>query len=162
MLHIVVFNVVLIAVVAFAVWGGGAPERIVAGLMFVANAATALLPYDPGSTFLWLDWSGFGVDALLFVAFTAVALRADRYWPIWLAALQLVAVAIHLVRIVDRALVPLVYAWSIGQIAYPLMALLVAGTVRHRQRLRDFGDDPSWSGETRCTDGAGRPADPLV
>ena len=149
MLHIVVFNATLILVVAFALWGGGAPERWVSGLMFVANAATALLPYDPGSTFLSLDWSGFGVDAVLFVAFTAVALRANRYWPIWLAALQLVSVAIHVIRMVDRALVPLVYAWSIGQIAYPLMALLVAGTIRHRRRCRAFGRDPAWNDDAR-------------
>ncbi|MBM6576489.1 hypothetical protein KCP91_08890 [Microvirga sp. SRT01] len=157
MLHILVFNVALIAVAAFALWGGGAPERWVAGLMVAANAATALLPYDPASTFHSLDWSGFGVDAVLFAAFTAVALRANRYWPIWLAALQMVSVAIHVIRIVDRALVPLVYAWSIGQIAYPLMALLVAGTIRHRRRCREFGHDPAWNVDIHR-----RPVDPVA
>ena len=37
-------------------------------------------------------------------------------------------------------------ASSIGdQIAYPMIVLLVAGVVRHRQRLGEWGRDPDWS-----------------
>lgn len=37
------------------------------------------------------------------------------------------------------------YGGASGKIAYPMIVLLVAGVVRHRRRLGDWGRDPDWS-----------------
>ena len=149
MTHIVIFNVVFLWVVAHAVLHGGAPERWTAAFMVAASVATLVRPYDPLVTFQALDLPLFAIDAALLAGFIWVALRAERYWPMWIAALQLTAIAVHIIRAIDLQLVPLVYEWAVGKIAYPMILLLVIGTARHRSRLQRFGSDPDWSRHER-------------
>jgi len=150
-IHIVIFNVVQLAVAFYAFRRGGAPERWVGALMLLANIATAFRPYNAATSFGSLDAYLFGIDLLLLLAFAALALTADRFWPMWVAALQLDAVAIHMVRGIDPEMVPYVYAWLTGQIAYPMMAILAIGTTRHQRRLSASGSDPDWTRHERGT-----------
>jgi len=114
-------------------------------MMVVAAVATELRPYDPAVSYGGLDPFLFAIDGILLASFAAIAWKADRFWPMWLTALQLDAVAVHVIRRIDPEVVPYVYAWVTGQIAYPMMALLAAGTVRHQRRLLTLGVDRPWS-----------------
>lgn len=144
-LKITIFYVVLIAALGYVLRRGGAPERIVAALFVVAAVATSIVPFDYKSTFHILNWGVLAVDLTLFACLLLVALRANRFWPIWLAAFQLVELGIHGVRAYDANLWAIVYGRAIGLIAYPMMLLLVIGTNRHRQRVMMSGAESAWS-----------------
>ena len=74
-----------------------------------------------------------------------IALRANRDWPIAIAAMQVFQVIGQLLKLADRDMPILVY-W-IGTVvwAYPMLILLLLGTVRHRNRVKRLGPEVSWS-----------------
>lgn len=87
----------------------------------------------------------FLVDFVVFVAFVWLALKADRFWPIGVAALQFAGFTSHIAKAASSGVIA--WAYSIGQSlwGYPIILLILWGTVRHRRRLRAFGADSSWT-----------------
>jgi bacteriorhodopsin len=54
------------------------------------------------------QWAGLVIDALFLILLVTVALRSQRYWPLFAAAFQLLAVLTHFARMID----PGVRAWA--------------------------------------------------
>lgn len=128
----------------YAARRGGAPERWVAGLMAAAAITTGLLPGTPRQTYRSIEWGELWVDLAFLICLLILACRANRFWPIWVAACQLIAMTVHAVRAYDHSLLPSVYSVGTGFIAYPMIVLLVIGTSRHLARSRD-GAERDWS-----------------
>lgn len=134
-LPIMVFNASLVLACGYAAWRGGAPERAGALLLLIAAAGSAAITLDPATSFTAVELWIFGIDVALFIALVALTGIANRYWPMWLAAMQLVTVATHGIRAFDRGVWSLAY-WSVSSyMAYLLILFLVIGTTRHRRRL---------------------------
>lgn len=145
MIFVLVFAVVQVLASTYAITRGGMPERIVAGLLLVA-AGVSLGVGKPADQYRTLDTTQLAVDLVLLAALLLVAARANRFWPLWICALHLLAIGIHLIRAVDPAIVPWVYWWMIGKIAYPICLALVLGTWHLQRRTRLQGVRPAdWS-----------------
>ena len=129
----------------YAIFRGGAPERWTAWMMAGAAAVTSVLPFETTTTFVVLDRSQLLIDLALLIGLTVLACRADRYWPLWIAALQTIAIGAHLVRAVDPTILPIIYNRSIGKLAYPMIALLVVGTYRYQRRKLGGEPQTDWS-----------------
>lgn len=142
-MNVVVFNLMLTAVCGYALWRGGAPERIAALLFAGAAGLTYASMYSYG--FRAISEFYLLVDIGLLVAIGALSLWADRFWPIWVAALQLVVLAVHGVRAIHPDLLPFIYYVATAKLAYPMILLLAIGTLRHRARLSRWGSDLAWS-----------------
>jgi len=128
------FNLLLCSCAGFAIWRGGAPERVAAGSLLLAALATALQLHSvPGAVSNGRNRGVMVTDMLLVAALYSLALRSNRIWPMLLAALQLSSVLVHLAKIVDLAMAAWVYQFLLKIWAYPMIALLVVGTVRHRE-----------------------------
>lgn len=136
------FYFCLLACCTYALWRGGAAERIGAGIFIAGFILTGVASWRPN--FRSIDVGIFTVDTLMMVAFLILATRSTRYWPIWMAALQAVQVAGHFSRLADQAMIPWVYAVAQALWSYPMMALLILATWRHHRRLKAFGTDSSW------------------
>jgi hypothetical protein len=133
---------------AAAIWRWGAgPERWLIGSFL----ATMVLPVYV----VW--WLGLGaletgshapifmlIDMLAAVLFTAIALNANRNYPLWIAGFQLVAVGAHLVPALVEGVSPLAVAVLVIGPSYFQLLLLIAGFVRHAQRQRHFGRYREW------------------
>ncbi len=145
MTHIYVFNILQALVCLYALTLGGWPERATAVILLCASVATIVLPFDPSTSFRSVETLELVIDVTLMGGLMAVALLANRFWPLWLAALHLLAVGIHGVKGFDPALMPWMYAQAGGKLAYPMLVLLAAGVLRHRLRLARYGSDPDWS-----------------
>ncbi len=76
------------------------------------------------------------IDAALLVAFVVILLKADRYWPMWVAALQLLTMGIHAVRWFDPSLLPAAYHHLVVWLGYPVLGGIAVGTWRHDRRER--------------------------
>ncbi|MCY7280679.1 MAG: hypothetical protein LH610_07260 [Sphingomonas bacterium] len=79
----------------------------------------------------------FIVDLAVLIGFTAIALRSDRFWPLWVAGLQLTTILAHLLRAMDLNLIPQIYAVAARFWVYPIFLIIVIGTWRSHQRSRD-------------------------
>ncbi|MDQ1158699.1 hypothetical protein QE385_003026 [Sphingomonas sp. SORGH_AS 950] len=145
MTHVYVFNFLQGLVCLYALTLGGWPERTTAVILLCASVATVVLPFDPSTSFHRVEALELGIDLALMMGLTGVALLANRFWPLWLAAFHLLAVGIHGVKGFDPALMPWMYAAAGGKLAYPMLVLLGMGVLRHRIRLARYGTDPDWT-----------------
>jgi len=139
------FVALLTVCTAYAFLAGGAPERIGAAAYALAAGATHLIVTAHSERWMTVEMGVFIVDALVFVIFVLLALRANRFWPIWVSAFLGLGVLGHLGRLAG----PDVFWWAYAVIltiwSYPILAAIAVGTWLHRRRLALYGVDPSWS-----------------
>lgn len=152
-----IFISMQLATTIYALVRGGAPERIVGLLMPAAYVATVVTLSQFQARYHGVELGIFIVDCAMLVALLAVTLRAERFWPIWMTGLQAVAVAAHLAKMANPAVIPWAYAAMLGFWSFPMMAILVLGTWRHRRRMAVFGVDKSWSSSSPPSPAAAPP-----
>jgi hypothetical protein len=144
-LNVQIFYAIFALCVGYALAKGGPPERTGAAIMVVAYLLSSILLSAPSGRFGSVELGIFYVDLAILIAFIVLALRAERYWPLWVAALQIIGVGGHLVKLVDLGTVRGAYAFLLAVWSYPQLLLLAIGTYRHQQRLARNSADPSWS-----------------
>lgn len=143
-MHMAVFLGIVIICLGSALALGGAAERIGAAILVAGIGLTWLLQSPMAERFASPEAGIFIADGLTFLAFVALSLRSQRYWPIWMSALLGVEVLAHAVGLVGAQIPKLIYAIVVQVWIYPICLLLLAATVRHRARLGSQGADPSW------------------
>ncbi|MEH6660839.1 MAG: hypothetical protein V7679_04235 [Parasphingorhabdus sp.] len=139
-----VFLLFLGAICIYALYRGGGPER------WVACIVIAMVVLDPAVhiftplEYATLDPGHLVIDMAGWLGLLAVALRANRFWPLCVVSLQTIALVAHATRLLDVTIHP--KAYMIMQIAssYPLLVLLMIGTFYHQKRLKTIGTDRSW------------------
>jgi fumarate reductase subunit D len=141
---VVGFNILLIAVCAYAFWRGGPPERWAAVACLVAAAATLLIPLPRQYHFRTVETEILMIDVALLAALTVIAMKANRFWPLWATAAHSTAVAVHLAKVANPALVWPVYAFASSSSSLVVILLLWWGTLRHQRRLKRLGTDAPW------------------
>jgi hypothetical protein len=87
----------------------------------------------------------FSIDLTLLAGLVVIALKADRLWPMVLAAFQLDSAAIHMLKLFDADMISITYALMVAIWSYPMLLILAIGTLRHQRRLAQFGEDRAWS-----------------
>jgi hypothetical protein len=60
--------------------------------------------------------------------FITVALRSKRFWPLWVAGLQLTTSLGHFLKGVDQDLLPRAYGAALQFWSYPILIILAVGT----------------------------------
>jgi hypothetical protein len=63
-------------------------------------------------------------------SFTFIALRSTRFWPMWVAGLQLVATSVHLLKLLSPALMGLVFGAALAFWSYPILLIIAVGAWR--------------------------------
>jgi hypothetical protein len=94
---------------------------------------------DPRAVALSSRYSGVEhgeliVDLLVLGAFVGIALRTERFWPLWVAGLQLTSSFGHLLKWADAGLLPPVYGVAIRLWSYPILIIIAIGAWRYRRR----------------------------
>jgi hypothetical protein len=145
MLSIGLFYIILALCCLYAIWRGAGPERIGAAIFACASVLSTAALSGPSGRFVSVEIGVFAVDIAMLFALFALALFAERLWPLWVTGLQMVGAAGHAVKLVDPEVIPLAYAFVMAFWSYPMLFLLVFGTWKHQQRLTRFGVDKSWS-----------------
>jgi phosphoglycerol transferase MdoB-like AlkP superfamily enzyme len=91
-----------------------------------------------------LDPGHFIIDILAWLAFFAIALRAQRFWILCVSSLQTISLIAHVAKLLDYSVHPTAYGIMQVASSWPLLILLIIGTFNHRARLQQNGKDPSW------------------
>ena len=118
-----------------AVFRGGAPERWVALILLVTAVADLAFVMTAGEM-VTRDLRILVLDCALAVAITIIALHAERYWPMLIAAFLIVGaelqIGVWLAPVHEQQVYKVAHAAS----AYPILLTLLAGTLRHWWRTR--------------------------
>ena len=135
MLSPLAYFAVLVLVCAYAFVAGRTDERVVAAICVIASAASVLVGTRTANTaYSHLELGILLVDIATFAGFTAVALRSERFWPLWVAGLQLTTLMSHLFKAGRIELMPEAYAAAARLWVYPIFLIIVIGTWRGSRR----------------------------
>jgi hypothetical protein len=124
---------------------GGPPERFAAKvvIVWILTDVTYHLIFGP-SGFTVVDPAHIVIDGAELVAITWLALQANRVWPIWAAAAQLMTFTGHMVVLMVNSGWTLAY-WAMTQLPpYIQLIALVCGVIFHNRRFRRIGHYRSW------------------
>ncbi len=139
-----VYLLLLITCCGYAIWRGGAPERIAAAILMAGSVLTAMVS-TPATRGAGITWPVFIIDLTDQLLLMLLAVYAKRYWTIVAAGIHLLPIAVHVARGLVPAIQAPVYDRAVVVASYLILLLIAAGTQRHRLRRRRFGTDVSWS-----------------
>ncbi len=138
MIRLIIFNLLLFGCCGYALWKGTRDARIIGATCLVAAFASY-----PFLSYAGIEIGVLLVDLIVLGLFVFVALRSDRFWPLWIAGLHLTTIIGHALRMMSGDLVPLAYAVALRMWAYPELIILAVAVWRGEQRRRAANAD--WS-----------------
>jgi hypothetical protein len=124
---------------------GGQPEKLAAIAYVTAFMIVPIIRLISGpGTFESFDLVLFVVEMLILIIVFCIALKANRLWPLFSAALQLFVVSAHVAKLIELKGMIGVY-WGMTTIPTYLQFVLLYISVRmHSIRLRQRGLYPDW------------------
>jgi hypothetical protein len=140
-----IFHLVLALTCGYAFLSGRRDERLVAATCVIATIATRLAISPLHDRYSGVEIGVFAVDVGTFLAFTWVALKSERFWPLWVAGLQLTTGLAHILKVMETDLFPIAYAAAGRLWSYPILLILAVGTWRshkrcmHARQMADIG-----------------------
>lgn len=130
MLPAIFYFALLTLVCTFALVRGGREEKIVAVTAIAASLASAFLLPPLETRYGEVEAGIFLVDTVVLVIFVGLALRSRRFWPLWIAGIQLTTNFSHLIKAVNASLLPAAYAVAAQFWVYPILLILFVATWR--------------------------------
>ena len=144
-MHVTLFWMLLCCTIGTAALTGGGPERWTAGMFGTAAVLSFFFAEPQAHRYSFVEPGIAMIDVALLAGLTIVLLKADRFWPIAMFAVQGATVLAHVVKMMDETIVRQAYAISIAAPSYLTLAILLGAILRHRARLRSHGSDRDWS-----------------
>ena len=89
MVRILIYASLLFGVCAYAFWRGRAEERWAAAVCLLASLISVALLGPVQLRYSGIEIGVLAVDMVTFAAFTWIALKSERFWPLWIAGIQL-------------------------------------------------------------------------
>lgn len=138
-MNIIIYLVLLTLSCGYALWRGDRDARI-AAITCVAATVMTVVVLTPGSRrYVFVESGVMVVDLVTLAAFITLALFSKRFWPLWVAGLQMTASTAHALKMFDAELVPLAYAVAERFWGYPILIIIAVGAYRHHRRsMRDL------------------------
>ena len=118
----------------YALLRGRADERIAAGVCIVASVVSVIVLSPMAVRYASVETGELAVDLLVLSTFVAVALRSDRFWPLWIAGLQLTTTLAHILKAMSLDLLPFAYGAAERFWSYPILIVIAVGTWRQHRR----------------------------
>ncbi len=133
LLRILFWGLLLLAF-GYAMWRGRSDERVAASVCLLATIATRFAISPLTERYTGVEFGLLAIDMAVLGAFIAIALRSERFWPLWIAGLQLTNSMSHLMKVIEFDLVPRAYAAAAMFWSYPILLIIIVGTWRTQRR----------------------------
>lgn len=145
MLMILAFRIAFFAILLFALYKGGEPERLVVAILVAATALDAVNhAVFVSPAFFAVNPGHLVLDCWTLVALLWIALRANRGWPLWACSAQIIVVIAHISKLTDLSLVRYGY-FAMSQLPISIQAAaLLLGTSAHVRRTERIGRYHAW------------------
>ncbi len=129
-----IYNGLLVMVSGFCIAWGGPAERLGAAVAFGASMLSWLVWTISARHWSGTEYGVLSVDLAVLFAFLAMALKSNRFWPLWATSFQLISVATHAATLVDPDIVPRAYGLAQGFWAYPILLMMAFAAHLHARR----------------------------
>lgn len=136
MLSPLAYWLILLGVALYAFGRGNGDEQLGAGICVLGSIATVIVSSPINSLYSNVELGILIVDTAALGGFIIVAIRSSRFWPLWVAGLQLTSVFAHFLKAVHWGMIPQVYAAAERFWIYPIFLVIVIGTWRAGRRQR--------------------------
>ncbi len=117
------FLALILASVIFVGLRGTKWERLGMAIVFAGSLATFAVALVFGRNWSHTLYSVLAIDLAALLAFGFIALRSDRFWPLWVTGMQLAQLTTHMARMADPGIVR--RAYEAGQGAWSWLQILV-------------------------------------
>lgn len=128
--RIAFFYLLLTGLLALTFWRGRSDERLAAGVCIGGTFLTVLVGNNLSTNASGFGIAAFLVDFAVLTAFIAIALRSSRFWPIWVAGLQLTTTSVHLLIVLAPKLPGGIFGYALAFWSYPILLLIAVGAWR--------------------------------
>lgn len=143
MMRLLLFVALLAMTTGYGLWRGDRDSRRAALICLIAVLFTQLLAQPVANRFGSVEIGVVAVDVVTLAGFTAIALTSSRFWPMWVAGLQLTTMIGHLLKAVEWSLLPRAYGAALIFWSYPILILVMVGAWRaHHRRLAELRVEP--------------------
>lgn len=140
----VIFWIILLTACGYALVRGGRYERLAAILFLAATLVSVLAHLSLWAGYRAINVGEVAVDCVVLITVVGIALVSDRFWPLWVAGLQLVSSMAHILKVITGDLPPWAYAVAERFWSYPILVILFIGAWRqHRRRLNESPHEPA-------------------
>ena len=139
-MNILIYLTLLVASCGYALWRGDRDARVAAIVCIVATALTVMLLTPGTERYKMVESGAMIVDLGTLAAFVTLALFSRRFWPLWVAGLQLTASTAHAIKLIDVSIVPFAYAAAERFWSYPILIIIAIGAFRAHRRARATPD----------------------
>jgi hypothetical protein len=126
----------LIVTCGYALWRGRKYEQISAGICIAATVLSVMFHSSFRQRYFGIEAGDLIIDTLVLFAFVIIALRSDRFWPLWVAGLQLTISMSHVSKALVPSLMPFAYAAAERFWSYPTLIIIFLGAWRQHRRTR--------------------------
>lgn len=130
----ILFGILMWAVFFYALRRGSWEERLAAGGLIVNAYLSALVRNPAAIAFKNVEVPVIFVDVGLLAILLLISLRSDKFWPLWLTAMQGLAILAHLSPFVPHML-PWGY-WRAVAIWSWQMLFVLGFAIHHQHRNR--------------------------
>ena len=130
----IIFWGILLVTCGYALWRGRRYEQLAAIICIIASVVSVIAREPLHQRYAGVEVSDLIIDTAVLLSFVAIALRSDRFWPLWVAGLQLTISLSHLFKAIDVSLVPTVYAAAERFWSYPTLIIIAIGAWRQHRR----------------------------
>lgn len=139
-------RIVYVLLFLYAILRGDRPEQVLAGLVLGGAVVDDLYHYFVNGSVRWrqAEVGHVVLDAFMLFAVCRVAVEANRFYPLWIGAAQIIAVLAHVYRIGLERIDLIAYNIMSMLPSYIQIVALMAGLAGHRSRVRRLGNYPSW------------------
>jgi len=86
------------------------------------------------SRYVGVETGAVIVDTGVLAIFIMVALRSDRFWPLWISGLQLTTMMSHVLKTIRFDLLPWAYGAAEHFWSYPILVIIAVATWRGQRR----------------------------
>jgi hypothetical protein len=138
------FIIFCILCCGYGIVRGGKPEKIAGTLLLTSAVASVILQLPENFRFRVFDTGMFAVDIVLLGGLLLLAIISNRFWPIWLSAMQLLTVTSHPAILIRPDVIPYAYWKAVTLWSYPMLLLLAWGAFCRHQRMKTKGVDICW------------------
>ena len=132
----------LLVCCAHAIFRGARTEYFGAAIMVAGSLSTLAIAKMVENSWTGVEAGMLAVDMIALAALIALALRSDRFWPMWATAFHLLAVSIHTAMAVAPQITPWAFATVAAFWAYPMLLALAIGSHEHAPILANRETDP--------------------
>lgn len=131
-----IYPALLLACVIFIFWKGRFEERVICATIVGGSIATGLIYNLWSKSWLQLSIPLLANELIATAIILTVAYRSKRFWPLPVAAFQLIALLSQVVSLVGKNLESYAVGVTQGMWAYLELAILVLATMHGMKQQR--------------------------